>query len=238
MILEIGNLLSLKRTHRARAAFTLVELLIVVALIAMMMGILGLGIQGMSSSSLQTAASQVASGMSLARQYAISRNTASAFIIATNTNGPGMPSEPYKYWSVVSSNRGATNWTLVKDWERLPEGAVFLEMLRTTSAPPYRTINANPMPAIAAGTAFLPANMFSPLGLRIAQPTSIQNTNFQGLVFSPDGTAIGSGHLGIRLAQGTVADNRILLRNINNFYFVESDTYTGRIRVRPPESYR
>jgi Tfp pilus assembly protein FimT len=215
-----------------------VELLVVVAIIAIMMGILALGIQGMSSSSLQTAASQVSSGLSLARQYAISRNSAAAFIVATNTNGAGMPSEPYKYWSVVSSNRGATNWTLVKDWERLPEGAVFLEMLRTTSSPPYRTINNNPMPSGTPGAPFMPANMFLQQNLQITAPGSIQNTNFQGVVFTPNGTALGSGHIGIRLAQGSVANNQVILRNTNNFYFVESDTYTGRIRVRAPESYR
>jgi prepilin-type N-terminal cleavage/methylation domain-containing protein len=215
-----------KNQKSKTAAFSLVELLVVVAIIAIMMGILGLSIQGFSSSSLQTAASQVSSGLSLARQIAITKNTRTAFVFATNTNGSGMPPEPYKYWSVIASNRDTGNWDRVKDWESLPEGVVFLQGLHLASSPAYSPLNANPMPNTPAGTPFNPTDFFLPV-----------QTNFQGLPFTPMGSSTNT-HNGIRLAQGSVTpDGQVILRNTNNFYFVETGGFSGRIRVRSLESY-
>lgn len=221
------------------AAFSLVELLVVVTIIAIMMGALGLGIQGMSSSSLQTAASQVASGASLARQMAISKNTYAAMIFATNTNGANMPPEPFKYWTVVSSNRGAGNWRMEKEWERLPEGVVFLQAMDNFSG--YATLNARPITNFPVGTAVTPsASSLSLSNMSIVSPpAAIAGTAFQGFNFHPTGrTSRSATHLGIRLAQGTVTpQGQIILRNTNTYYFIETDTITGRIRTRSPESY-
>ena len=223
------------RSHRA-AGFSLVELLTVVAIMAIIMGVVVVSVQGMQRPGLQTAASQVASGLSLARQLAITRNTTAAFIIATNTNSAGMPAEPFRYWAVIFSNRGSTDWTLQKDWEKLPEGAVFLEALGTS----YSPINANAMPSVAVvGSPFRPASFTNSADFSVkAGSSSFSFAACPNILFKSDGSA-GTLKAAIRLADGAVDNSgQVILRNTNRYFFVETDGTTGRIRVRAPESYR
>lgn len=222
--------------EKCRRGFSIIELLTVVAIMAAIMGIVAVGITGMSRPGLQTGASQVASGMSLARQLAISRNTYAAFIIATTASGTGMPSQPFKYWAVAVSNRATTNWSLQKDWERLPEGAVFLETLGSS----YKTANVNPFPG-SVGSPFVPSSFVNSTNLAGYYGTKTNEFSFPSLpaiIFEPNGSAKSSA-VAIRLADGAVdGSGNVILRNTNRYFFVETDASVGRIRVRAPESYR
>lgn len=239
MISATGN-------HRSRCAgFSLVELLTVVAIMAIVMGIVVYGVSGMQRPGLQVAASQVASGLSLARQTAITRNTVAAFLVATATNAPGLPSQPYRYWAVASSNRGAGTWTLRKDWEKLPDGVVFFQTLLSTgpAATTYNTINNNPLPAgVAVGLAAAPPAFSGTTNYSVtAGGSSFNFTAMPSLRFRSDGSADGSSTAAIaaRLVDGAVNNNgQVILRNTNRYFFVETDANSGRIRVRAPESYR
>jgi prepilin-type N-terminal cleavage/methylation domain-containing protein len=233
MTLETGKLGS---ASARRQAFSLVELLTVVAIMAVVMGLVAVGVSGMQRPGLQTAAAQVSSGLSLARQLAITRNTTAAFIVATTTNGAGMPAEPFKYWSVASSNRGLTTWTLRKDWEKLPDGAVFVESLGSG----YNTITPNPYPAgMAVGQPSAPASFANRMTFTVqAGASTVSFTNFPAILYNGDGSASGNA-VAVRLADGAVnASGQVILRSTNRYYFVETDATVGRIRVRAPESYR
>lgn len=230
-----------------QGGFSLVELLTVVAIMAVVMGLVAVGVSGMQRPGLQTAATQVSSGLSLARQLAITRNTAAAFVIATSTNGAAMPAEPFKYWAVITSNRGANTWTLRKDWEKLPDGAVFLQ---TLSAPPgaspattYNSLTVNTWPSgISVGApAVPPVGSFvnSTLYSTVAPSgSSLAFAATPAIVFKNDGTATTDA-VAVRLADGAVdGSGQVVLRNNTRYYFVETDANTGRIRVRAPESYQ
>jgi prepilin-type N-terminal cleavage/methylation domain-containing protein len=233
MTLETGKLGS---ASARRQAFSLVELLTVVAIMAIVMGLVAVGVSGMQRPGLQTAAAQVSSGLSLARQLAITRNTTAAFIVATTTNGAGMPAEPFKYWSVASSNRGLTTWTLRKDWEKLPDGAVFVESLGSG----YKTINPNPYPSgMAVGQPSVPASFTNQLTFSVqAGASTVSFGNSPAILFNSDGSANGNA-VAVRIADGAVnGSGQVILRSTNRFYFVETDATVGRIRVRAPESYR
>jgi len=254
---------------RVSEGFTLVELLSVVAIMAIMMSVLALALRNMTGPSTQVAAAQVASGLSLARQIAVSRGTDTRFIIYSGTppaaNNPALPSEAWRYWTVVSSNRDQPNgaWIMEKEWERLPAGAVFLNI----AAGSYSTINVDPIAAVI-GQPFAPVMRSSigannewrgyesfgnfPVTIRssntggaVSTAFSLNNAptigyNMSGGAVSASGAAITSpnGAIAVRMAEGTVtADGQIVLKTTNNYHYVETDK-VGRIRVRARETYR
>lgn len=139
--------------NRHRAAFTLVELMVVAIIMVIVVVALGVSLtQATLGPAVQTAAGQVAGGLTLARQIAVSKGTPTRFLIA-NTIGEGLPSEPFRYWSIVSSNKNATNlWVMEKEWEPLPSGAVFLNI----AGRDYSTVNWDPIPASSVGRPYPP----------------------------------------------------------------------------------
>jgi prepilin-type N-terminal cleavage/methylation domain-containing protein len=99
-----------------RAGFTLVELLSVVAIMAIVMAALGYAVSNMGGPAPQVAAAQVASGLSLARQYAVAKNLETRFLICNldGSSGSGLPPESWRYWSIIQTNRGTGKWTMLK----------------------------------------------------------------------------------------------------------------------------
>jgi len=255
-----------------QGGFTLVELLSVVAIMAIVMGILGLSLRNMQGPSTQIAAAQVASGLSLARQLAISRNADTRFIIygggtGTVSTNQGLPSESWRYWTVIMTNKDPTapnnTWIMQKEWEKLPEGVVFLNI--ATGA--YSTIAGDPIGA-TLGRAFRPLlntsiggnkewtgftsfgtfNVSTPAAPNVAAFTL---TSAPVIGYKPTGEAVeckgtprgtsfssGSQAAALRVAEGSSTDNgEIVLRSLQNYYYVETDKL-GRVRVRARESYR
>lgn len=131
------------------AAFTLVELLAVVALIGLMtmVGIQGLGPN--KGSSLISAARQFSNDLNLARQYGVARNFRMRVVIATEktikdsgTDLPelvGMQYSAYAimyqqrtllWWTTLVQNQpnlasGRDIWYYLQNWKYLPKGVIF-----------------------------------------------------------------------------------------------------------------
>jgi prepilin-type N-terminal cleavage/methylation domain-containing protein len=238
------------RLESGKRAFTLVELLSVVAIMAIVMGILAMSLSQGQGRGVQMAAAQVASGMGLARQTAITRNTDALFIIAPRSGSSAtdsFPGEPFRYWAVVYSNRGAPNWTLATDWTEIPAGTVFMGLMGQN----YRSINWNTnrgqLPAL--GTWFAPVVDNSGGGWRIFNSATNLNvvdlgnlTAIPFVGFQPSGQAFArgaSGHGAILIGEGAARGaNEIVLRSTNNITHVEAAVRSGRIVVRPRDSYR
>lgn len=231
IVLADGSL-SRFRSPSARLAsqqgMSLIELLVVAAIISMMAGLLALGLKGMKAPAIQGAASQVTSGLSLARQLAISKNTKAALFIANDTGNGRIP---YRHWAVGYSNRLTASWTVAKKWEPLPEGAFFLETVTNTiTKPPISQ---------SLGATFTPSTFLNTTNI------TIDGKEFKTLpcvMFSSDGAAAISGNataIAIRIAGGAVDTNGdVTLTSTNQYYFVETDGIVGRIRMRAPESYK
>lgn len=212
-----------------------------------MVGLSAVAVQGMRAPTLQRAADQVMSGLSLARQVAITKNTYAALLIANQTNA-GFPSNgPYRHWSVVYSNKGADSWTIAKDWEELPNGAFILEILRGQqpglgASQIYNTLSVNDFSLYSIGSSFTPTNFFTTNFSEInAVNGSLTNTVLSGqsipcVIFSSAGAATNNG-IAIRIAQGNVMSGNVTLTSTNQYFFVETDSRTGRIRMRSPENY-
>lgn len=215
-------------------AFSLVELLVVMAIVGLMVGLSAMAVQGMRAPAVQHAADQVMSGLSLARQIAITKNTQAALLIATNTNS-GFPAEPYRYWSVVYSNRGNSTWTLAKDWEALPNGAFFLDT-RGQSGASYSPIGGNPLANDYSLGEFQPTKFAT--ATFTVNGTSISSAVIPAIQFTSDGAKSSGGAEAIRIAQGSVLGGNATLTSLNQYYVIETDVRTGRIRMRSPQSYR
>ncbi|MEY3480691.1 MAG: hypothetical protein RIQ71_1466 [Verrucomicrobiota bacterium] len=231
---------------------------------AIVMGALGLAISNMGGPATQVAAAQVASGLSLARQYAVAKNLETRFIIFNldGADGTGLPPESWRYWTVIQRNRHAGSWTMLKEWEKLPAGVVFLNVAQMN----YSVIAGDPIGA-------KPGEIVSPVfaGASPGTEYKFMESFINGLKCSAgsnsftlgktpavgfkgvgegvrgDGSSFGSGsstsvnqqEAAIRVVPGAVTldGKQIIIKATNNYYYVEIDK-RGRVRVRPPESYR
>jgi prepilin-type N-terminal cleavage/methylation domain-containing protein len=241
-------------------AFTLVELLMVVAIMAIVMGSLGIAISNMGGPAPQVAAGQVASGLSLARQYAVAKNLETRFIICNlqGATGPGLPPESWRYWTVIQTNRGSNSWTMLKEWEKLPGGVVFLNLVQSG----YDTINDPGILGASVGKPHKPTFSATPgidgsewkvfesftnysqinVGSSTFKLGDTPSIGYRGVgeAVLASGKSVGSANqaMAIRLALGVVTpNNEIILKATNNYFYVETDK-RGRVRVRSKESYR
>jgi prepilin-type N-terminal cleavage/methylation domain-containing protein len=224
------------------SAFSLVELLVVIAIIGMMVGLSALAVSGMRAPAVQHGADQVMSGLSLARQIAITKNTQAALLIADRTS-TGFPTNgPYRHWSVVFSNKGANTWTIAKDWEELPNGAVFSQILE--NARTNNSFPASTSPGSAITASFYPisnTNYTSTFSNISSGNSTLTATNTPSIRFNSSGVASGNatlaGSVGIRISPGTAMGGNATITSTNQYYIIEADHTIGRIRMRAPESY-
>jgi prepilin-type N-terminal cleavage/methylation domain-containing protein len=249
-----------RRPQGGSLAFTLVELLAVVAIMAIVMGILAMSLSQGQGRGVQMAAAQVASGMGVARQTAITRNTDAMFIIAPSSGASATdfyPAEPFRYWAVVYSNRGQNSWALATDWQELPSGTVFMGV----SGEGYDTIRWSPDGTIpSTGSPWTPRIQPSSKGewqyfnnftnLRVTWPAGSANLSavpFIGFRSTGRGFALqlaGNANfspnaMAVVLGEGSVVNgNQLALRSTNNITQVETDARAGRVVVRPRDSYR
>lgn len=244
-----------------RAAFTLVELMVVAIVMVIIVVAVGVSLtQATLGPAVQTASGQVAGGMTLARQIAISKGTPTRFIIA-NANGPGMPPEPFRYWSIISSNKNATNlWVMEKEWESIPVGSVFLNIAGGS----YSTSFWDAIPAASIGKPQKPSygkatkneewrffESFTTNVSRVSYPDNpdvvVHNfpANIPFIGFAPDGGAssasVGSSRqVAVRIVQGTSDPDAgtISVQSTNHAAYIETDNILGKVIVRPRERYR
>jgi len=141
--------------HPRPPGFSLVELLVVVAIMGLMAGTIAMSLRGLRSPALASAANEVASGLKLARQQAISTRKKSVvlFPIATNALLTNNAFRCYAIFEEVSPGDVSSDGTVTNeaassqaklvprtDWRVLPEGVVFCNLITSD----YRTINDEP----------------------------------------------------------------------------------------------
>jgi hypothetical protein len=219
--------------------------LVVIAIIGMMVGLSALAVSGMRAPAVQHAADQVMSGLSLARQIAITKNTYAALLIAA-TNSTGFPTNgPYRHWSVVYSNKGANNWIIGKDWEELPNGAVFYEIRGAFgSSPGYSSLNATTNALTHSPGDTIPTANFTSrnatTSFTIVSSGNTTTATIPCITFKSDGSATNASAAGmaIRIVPGSVLGGNATITGNKTYFFIETDSAIGRIRMRSPESYK
>jgi prepilin-type N-terminal cleavage/methylation domain-containing protein len=145
MILPVGIEAQLKA--RSTRAFTLTELLVVVAIMGILAGAAAVSLRGMRSPTISSAANEVASALKITRQMAIASGRMMYLVIPIATNAlttnlfrayaifeevrPGeTTSEPQANNSYYTNPITTTSSIFIAktDWRLLPEGAVFCNL--------------------------------------------------------------------------------------------------------------
>jgi hypothetical protein len=219
--------------------------LVVIAIIGMMVGLSALAVSGMRAPAVQHAADQVMSGLSLARQIAITKNTQAALLIADKTSAGFPTNGPYRHWSVVYSNKGANNWIIAKDWEELPNGAVFYEIRGALgSSPGYSSLNATTNALTHSPGDTIPTANFtsrnSTTSFTIVTSGNTTTATIPCITFKSDGSTKNASAAGIaiRIVPGSVMGGNATITGNKTYFFIETDSAIGRIRMRSPESYK
>lgn len=134
--------------RRASRAFTLIELLLVISIVALMMVVAVPSIRAIRGNAPTTGASEVAGVLALARQKAMI-NRAHTAVVFSVTNHP-TATLLSSYCMIQQTNANPVVWIYIDQWHTLPAGAYFSGLPSPALSVPFPA-NGNPrrnLPAI------------------------------------------------------------------------------------------
>jgi len=153
------------------AGFTLVEFLVVIAIVGTMMGLATLSLKGVSSGvALSGEGNRISTLITLARQNAMSKNTPTALVLSTDPS-LDVRLRAMSIWEATPRNDGslpvAADWKQISKWETLKTGVVFappsgtqMDLPTVSSNPPFPALTFEGQSIAADGFVckiFLPA---------------------------------------------------------------------------------
>ncbi len=206
-------------------AFSLVELLVVMAVVALMLGIAGMAFNNFGrSTSLAAAGNRVAGILEQARQHATSQGAMTAVAMATDSASPDR-NQAFVVLAARPRNDGAaltaTDWKQVSKWEILPEGIIVDSGSSFTDS----------------GTKLMPS-----LPSQLPERAGERSDSFRYVIFQPNGAVLGGGAAGLRLVEGSWASGSgspTYTRpgsdgTPENYYKLALISATGRVKVDRP----
>lgn len=221
----------ISRLRRRARAFSLVEILSVLALVAVMTGLAVPALSNLGSAGkLSHSGNQIAGLLDFARSSAMAHNSLTAVVIATHPTD-GSSHRAVTVFELRSRADGvpvaSSDWNQIARWETLPAGVL------VDSDPSTLTLNSS---HDAPGVPGVP----SPA---LPQPSHAGRTltNFRYLVFLPSGSLLSGKSNSLRLVEGVMAsgtgDVSYTRRGTDgavNFYEMTVLGSTGRTLVTRP----
>lgn len=211
-----------------RAAFSLVELLAVIALVGIILGFVVPALSGMGrGTSLVTAGNMVNNMAGLARQHAMSRNTLTALLVLANQGTDA----DYRAVSVLEYKPG-TGWSQLGGWEMLPVGITV--DAGDTQECSFLLRSPNPFPFLSATNQDNPPVTFQSLPIRSPD-------GYAARIFTPGGGLQNpAAPSQIRLVEGRVEGGAIRYTNRNdagkpaNYFDIAIVGATGATKTSRP----
>lgn len=202
-------------------AFTLLELLTVVALIVILVGLSVGGGSLVRGRMLDTAGNRVGLLFDFARQRAMAGNVLTAVVLITNSGA----AEDGRAFTILEYSGGSKVWKQAYPWEVLPEGFC-VDMGNDTTTSTYVS---QPDPSVQ-----LPYAASSPVVFRGRNLTAQQ---YAYRIFLPSGGlwTTSSNPVRLQLVEGAVEDGVTKYRKPpDNYYRISLVTATGRTKVERP----
>jgi prepilin-type N-terminal cleavage/methylation domain-containing protein len=210
---------------RTRSAFTLVELLMVIAIIGLVAAFATSGVTGYSSAaSISTAGSRVAGFLEAARENAIlKRQPTAVAMLSANGEAAGRVFMSLQY--VPASGSTPAKWKPVSNWENLPNGVVAKLDDADYDANLPRAFSPGTTPAVSPA---LPS-------LTYKAKSYAPKTGYGYLVFLPGGGLYQSPGCSLKLVAGVSESTGITYigSGVNNLKIIINDA-TGRVKVVRP----
>lgn len=204
---------------RARSAFTLIELMVVMGIILLLVAALVPAVTSLTkSNNINTAGRMISNVLTVARSEAINRRALIRFEVATSW--PGDPDAAYRKFTLVQHDLTSGADTQLTKWETLPAGVIFNPQDPTPGSGSYFFIlNQVQTPALTSGTQTIPTVYieFLPTGALNVAPASspVRLRMVQGFLASASATSVTS--------TGT-----------SNWFETSVDSLVGRIKIARP----
>lgn len=222
------------RSSHARRAFTLIELMVVIAIMVVMLSFLVPAIAPATGRSLEGAARQFTSDLENARQMAIAERTKTRVLIPVKSDPAFGADLARRSYAIVIANKTAATWKQRGKWNRLPVPGTFDSPLPTAEPAP------SPQPWVN------PSTEESILETRKDSVTSIDNSgngsvaakDFKGpyIEFRPNGSvSLNPADLAevVVISDGIVNNSDDFVpKNKNLFYKITIDPLTGSARLK------
>jgi len=197
-------------------AFSLVELLVVMAVITMMVSLAVPALQGVRARSLVNGGNMVADLIQQARQNSMSRGVYTALVMVNNKKADWNN----RLFTLVDLAPGAAKWSRVSPWFELPDGVLVdpVESSGFSSSLPVlpQALNLPPRSGEAVSASQCAYQIFTPSG---------------GLC---DSEGMANEPQVLRLVQGMFNGAEVQLTARENYYDVVINRFTGIAKIDRP----
>ncbi|MEY2906957.1 MAG: hypothetical protein RLZZ408_1428 [Verrucomicrobiota bacterium] len=201
-------------TPATSRAFSLLELMVVVAIIGLVVGLTVLGAGSRNAASLRNSGALAGGVADSARQMAQSSRTKTALAVAISGQ------DEYRALTVLKLETNG-QWTPAARWTRLPDGIIF----------------DNNVPAVSGVSDFFTNTPSITNTIRMAGATLADGTGFRAQCFSQDGSLEGqTAPVRLRLREGFSANGiqTSTAGNTNRYFDIYLIPTGGRVKYVQP----